>query len=161
MRFLLIDRIESINRDKEIVALKHVSLSEDYFRDHFPGNPIMPGSLMIEAMAQAGTALLEISRDRRAKAMPIFVDQVKFRAIVRPGDSLSIRMTVQVDRNSTIVLAGAIERRGKVVATGKMTFVLKPAEEVYPTIAHTFIENLYTNLLEGAQMIGFDKGENK
>ena len=161
MRFLQIDRIESINRNKEIVALKHFSQTEDYFRDHFPGNPIMPGSLMIEAMAQAGTALLEISRDRRVKAMPILVDQVKFRGIVRPGDSLSIRMTVQVDRNSTIVLVGAIERRGKVVATGKMTFVLKPAEEVYPAIAQTFIENLYTNLLEGAKMIGFDKGANK
>ena len=161
MRFLVIDRIESINRNKEIVALKHVSLNEDFFWDHFPGNPILPGSLMIEAMAQAGTALLEISRDRTVKAMPILVDQVKFREIVRPGDPLSIRMTVKADRNSTQVLAGAIERRGKVVATGNMTFVLKPAEEIYPPIARTFIENLYTNLLEGAQMIGFDKGENK
>ena len=93
MRFLLIDRIETITKDTEITVIKNVALSEDYFDEHFPWNPIMPGSLLVEAMAQAGTALLEISKQYAVKAMPIMMDQIKFRHIVRPGDSLRVRMS--------------------------------------------------------------------
>lgn len=160
MRFLFIDRILSIKRNEEIVALKLVPLSEDYFAEHFPGNPIMPGSLLIEAMAQAGTALLEISRNHTVKAMPIIVEQVKFREIVRPGDSLTITMTVRADRDSLLNLEGTIRRDRRAVATGKMTFVLKPAGEIYLPIARTIMESLYRNLLDGAEMEGFDEGDN-
>jgi 3-hydroxyacyl-[acyl-carrier-protein] dehydratase len=65
MRYLMIDRVERIERGRRLTAVKNVSLSEDYFREHFIGSPVMPGALLIESLAQAATALLEISREHR------------------------------------------------------------------------------------------------
>lgn len=160
MRFLLIDRIEAITKDTEITVIKNVALSEDYFDEHFPWNPIMPGSLLVEAMAQAGTALLEISKQYAVKAMPIMMDQIKFRHIVRPGDSLRVRMSVKSNRGSLVILAGEIVREENVVTRGSITFILKSAGELYPPQAKIIMANLYGRLLEGAQTHGFEQENN-
>lgn len=92
MRFLLIDRITSWDPGTSARAVKNVALSEDFFDDHFPTKPIMPGVLLIEGMAQLSGILIEegIRRDegRNVKALMSIVDKAKFRKPVHPGDTL-------------------------------------------------------------------------
>ena len=98
MRFLLIDRITSWEPGKHARAVKSVALSEDFFEDHFPFQPIMPGVLMLEGMAQLSGVLLEegVRRelDRKVKALMSIVDKAKFRRPVYPGDRLVYEATV-------------------------------------------------------------------
>ena len=90
MRYLLIDRIQRLEFNKRILAIKNVALSEDIYSDHFFGFPVMPGALLIESVAQAGTALLEVSANYKKKALLIIVEQAKFRSLVQPGDQRAI-----------------------------------------------------------------------
>ncbi len=94
--FLLIDRVIEITRMKRIVAIKNVTINEPFFAGHFPEHPIMPGVLVVEAIAQAGGALLmnEIP-DRESKLMVFTgIDRAKFRKPVVPGDQLRIEVEV-------------------------------------------------------------------
>jgi 3-hydroxyacyl-[acyl-carrier-protein] dehydratase len=106
--FLLIDRVVEIERLKRIVAIKNVTINEPYFQGHFPNFPIMPGVLIVEAMAQAGGALLltEIS-DRDHKLMVFTgIERAKFRKPVTPGDQLRIEVTVANWRTIAVKLDG-------------------------------------------------------
>ncbi len=85
MRYLLIDRIQQVEFEKQLLAIKNVALSEDVYSEHFFGFPVMPGALLIECLAQAGTALLEISSDFKKKALLVMVEHAKFRRFVHPG----------------------------------------------------------------------------
>jgi UDP-3-O-[3-hydroxymyristoyl] N-acetylglucosamine deacetylase/3-hydroxyacyl-[acyl-carrier-protein] dehydratase len=89
--FLLVDRIVELQKDR-VVGLKNVTIDEPFFQGHFPGNPIMPGVLVVEAMAQVGGFLLLHSVDERDNKLVYFLgmDEVKFRKPVRPGDQLRI-----------------------------------------------------------------------
>ena len=87
MRYLLIDKIKQLELNKQITAIKNVALSEDVFTDHFIGYPVMPGALQIEAVAQAATALLEVSANFKVKAILTIVEKVKFRELVKPETS--------------------------------------------------------------------------
>ncbi len=98
MRFFLIDRIVRWEVGIAAEAVKNVSLSEDFFDDHFPRRPVMPGMLILEGMVQLAGLLIEASLQQRfgrnAKAVLTLLDQTKFRAIVRPGDVLTYRAEV-------------------------------------------------------------------
>lgn len=98
MRFLLIDRITEWNPGESAVAVKSVSMSEDFFEDHFPLSPIMPGVLILEGMAQlSGFLISEGVRQKEGRmvsALMSIVDKVKFRKPVFPGDSLTYRAKV-------------------------------------------------------------------
>ena len=100
--FLLIDRVTEITRTKRIVALKNVSVNEPYFVGHFPAGPIMPGVLVVEAMAQAGGVLLLIEFPDREHKLLLFtgIERAKFRRPVSPGDQLRIEVDVLVWRGS-------------------------------------------------------------
>lgn len=92
--FLLIDRVRELSPDK-IVALKNVSFGEPYFQGHFPGNPVMPGVLMVEAMAQAGAILAAKHGSFDVATQVVYfmaIDKVKFRQLVKPGDQLEIEV---------------------------------------------------------------------
>ena len=93
---LLIDRIVEIERKTRIVAIKNVTINEPHFNGHFPGFPIMPGVLVIEAMAQAGGALLLTEIPDRDTKLMVFtgIDSARFRKPVVPGDQLRIEVTV-------------------------------------------------------------------
>ena len=95
--FLFVDRVEAIEPGKSIVAVKQVAVSEPHFQGHFPGMPLMPGVLMIEALAQACGVLMWLSAteaERREKAglwMLAGIDECRFRRGVTPGDTLTLR----------------------------------------------------------------------
>ncbi|MFZ0275685.1 MAG: 3-hydroxyacyl-ACP dehydratase FabZ [Candidatus Sulfotelmatobacter sp.] len=95
--FLLIDRVLELKRKERIVAIKNVTINEPFFNGHFPGLPIMPGVLIVEAIAQAGGALLLTELEDRSNKLMVFtgIDRAKFRRPVSPGDQLRIEVEVQ------------------------------------------------------------------
>jgi 3-hydroxyacyl-[acyl-carrier-protein] dehydratase len=103
--FLLIDRVVEVDQGKRLVALKNVSINEPFFNGHFPGAPVMPGVLTIEAMAQAGAVLglLDRKPDEMKNALVYFmgIDEAKFRRPIVPGDQM--RIVVEVLRRKAIV----------------------------------------------------------
>lgn len=108
--FLLIDRVIEIERKKRIVAIKNVTANEPHFAGHFPGYPIMPGVLMVEAIAQAAGALLltEIpDRDRKLMVLTS-IERAKFRKPVTPGDQLRIEVDVLAWRTNAVKLQGNV-----------------------------------------------------
>ena len=113
--FLLVDRVIEVDPDRRIVALKNVTINEPFFNGHFPGAPVMPGVLTIEAMAQAGAilGLLERKPDDLKNALVYFmgIDEARFRRPIVPGDQMII--TVEVLRRKAIVwkMRGAGPRR--------------------------------------------------
>jgi 3-hydroxyacyl-[acyl-carrier-protein] dehydratase len=114
--FLLIDRIVEIDRKKKIVALKNVTINEPFFAGHFPDRPIMPGVLVVEAMAQAGAVLLLTEFPDRNQKLVFFtgIERARFRRPVIPGDQLRIEVEVLSWRR----IAGRME--GKVMVDGKL-----------------------------------------
>jgi 3-hydroxyacyl-[acyl-carrier-protein] dehydratase len=116
--FLLIDRVVEMERKTRIVAFKNVTINEPHFAGHFPDFPIMPGVLIVEAIAQAGGALLltEYSdEDRRTKLMVFTgIDSAKFRKPVVPGDQLRIEVTVLNWRSNAVRMRGVATVDGKV-----------------------------------------------
>ena len=129
MRFFLIDRITVWDVGIAAEAVKNIALSEDFFDDHFPRRPVMPGVLMIEGMAQLAGLLLEASLkekfDRDAKALLTIIERTKFRKLIRPGDSLTYRAEVMsVNPNGGKASAQA-SCNGQVVVTTSLVFVFK------------------------------------
>jgi 3-hydroxyacyl-[acyl-carrier-protein] dehydratase len=100
--FLLIDRVTHITRTKHIVAIKNVTVNEPFFVGHFPATPIMPGVLVVEAMAQAGGVLLLTEFPDREQKLLLFtgIERAKFRRPVTPGDQLRIEVDVLVWRGN-------------------------------------------------------------
>ena len=96
MRFLLIDRITELVPHKSISAVKNLSLAEEYLADHFPGFPVMPGVLMLEALVQAGGWLIRSSEDFAHSAILLKeVRAIRYNNFVSPGNSLKVEMTVR------------------------------------------------------------------
>jgi 3-hydroxyacyl-[acyl-carrier-protein] dehydratase len=114
--FLLIDRVTEIVRTKRIVAVKNVSVNEPYFVGHFPAGPIMPGVLVVEAMAQAGGVLLLTEFPDREHKLLLFtaIERAKFRRPVVPGDQLRIEVDVLVWRGNAGRMQGKAYIDGKV-----------------------------------------------
>ena len=95
--FLLIDRVLDLKRKERIVAIKNVTYNEPFFMGHFPGLPIMPGVLIVEAIAQAGGALLLTEVEDRSNKIMVFtgIERAKFRKPVSPGDQLRLEVEVK------------------------------------------------------------------
>jgi 3-hydroxymyristoyl/3-hydroxydecanoyl-(acyl carrier protein) dehydratase len=126
MRFHLIDRIEEVRYNEYITAVKCVSLSDDVFDEHFPGQPVYPGSLIIEALAQLGGSFFELimkheGKDQRQSLLSI-VNRMKFRRPVFPGDRMQLRAEMVSLREEFGVVAVRSEVDGEVCAEGELTF---------------------------------------
>ncbi len=133
MRFFLIDKITKWDVGIGAEAIKNVALSEDFFDDHFPRRPVMPGVLIIEGMAQISGLLLEASLkdkyDLDGKAVLTVLERTKFRDMVRPGDTLTYETeVVSVNKSGGKVSAKAM-RDGKVVVTTGMVFGFKYVDD--------------------------------
>jgi 3-hydroxymyristoyl/3-hydroxydecanoyl-(acyl carrier protein) dehydratase len=94
MRYVLLDRITALNPPEMATGVKCISLADDVFVDHFPGHPIMPGALILEAMAQLGGVLIEATMRARGRndlhALLVMADKTRFRNMARPGDRLDL-----------------------------------------------------------------------
>jgi 3-hydroxyacyl-[acyl-carrier-protein] dehydratase len=126
--FLLIDRVVEMERKKRVVAIKNVTANEPHFNGHFPGYPIMPGVLMVEAIAQAGGALLLTEIPDREEKLMVFtgIDSAKFRKPVVPGDQLRIEVTVLNWRSMAVKMQGVATVDGKVACEATVTCMLVP-----------------------------------
>lgn len=116
--FLLVDRILEIEPGKRIVGIKNVTVNEPFFQGHFPGKPIMPGVLIIEAMAQVGGVLLLREVEDRAQKLVYFmgIDEARFRKPVVPGDQLRFELEVIKKKSTTCKLQGKALVDGALVA---------------------------------------------
>jgi beta-hydroxyacyl-ACP dehydratase FabZ len=107
--FILVDRVLSIEPGKKVVALKNVTMNEPFFQGHFPGMPIMPGVLIIEAMAQAGGILAFLSQENAKPGSLIYfmgMDKVRFRKPVTPGDQIIFECEALKIRSKAVKMAG-------------------------------------------------------
>ncbi len=123
--FLLVDRILELESGQSAVGLKNVSIDEWFFTGHFPGNPVMPGVLIVEALAQVGSVALLALPENRGK-IPYFaaIDAVRFRRPVRPGDALRLEVGLSKMRRGIGKGTARALVDGDVVTEGELTFVL-------------------------------------
>jgi 3-hydroxyacyl-[acyl-carrier-protein] dehydratase len=126
--FLLIDRVLEIERKQRIVASKNVSINEPFFQGHFPDFPIMPGVLMVEAMAQAGGCLLLTEFPDRAERLMLFtgIEHARFRRPVVPGDQIRFEVTVLQWRSRAVKMLGIATVEGKVACEATIMCQLVP-----------------------------------
>lgn len=129
--FLLVDRIEEIELGKRIVGVKNVTINEPFFQGHFPGYPIMPGVLIIEAMAQAGGVLaFKSSKDANKKHVYfIGIDNARFRKSVFPGDQIRLELEVLQERHPYWRLKGMSYVNGELVCEAELLAMLADRED--------------------------------
>lgn len=130
MRYVLLDRITALSPPERATAIKCVSLSDDVFADHFPGLPVFPGALVLEALAELGGVLLEATMRERGRddlySVLSIVERMKFRRMVRPGDRIDLEargLAAQEDGGRVRALAHV---DGKLVTETEITFSLVP-----------------------------------
>ncbi|HEX7420523.1 MAG TPA: 3-hydroxyacyl-ACP dehydratase FabZ [Thermoanaerobaculia bacterium] len=123
---LLVDRILEIDPGKSIVGLKNVTANEQFFQGHFPGAPVMPGVLIVEAMAQCAAVLFLRDIPERDTKLFLFggVDKARFRKPVVPGDQLRLECEVLQRRANTVRLRGVAKVEGAVVAEAELLSVM-------------------------------------
>ena len=123
--FLMIDEVEEYVPGESATAYKHVDESEYYFKGHFPGNPIMPGVLIVESLAQTGAvAILSMEENKGKNALFGGIDKIRFKKQVVPGDTLKLEVKI-IKRKGPIGIGEAIATvDGKVAAKGELTFAV-------------------------------------
>ena len=126
--FLLIDRVVEFERTRRLVAIKNVTINEPFFQGHFPGYPIMPGVLVVEAMAQAGGIILMHELPDRHEKLVVFtgIERAKFRRPVVPGDQLRIEIDVLSFRPRAGRIAGRALVDGKLACEATLTCQVVP-----------------------------------
>ena len=124
---LLVDRVESLDPEKGIVAIKAVSMNEEFFQGHFPGRPLMPGVLQVEALAQAAGVLAGASRGRARAGHRVYfmsIDGVKFRKPVEPGVLLRLEVEFLQKRSRVCKFAGRALLDGEIATECEFTAMI-------------------------------------
>ncbi len=127
---LLVDRVLELIPGKRVVALKNVTANESFFQGHFPGYPVMPGVLIVEAMAQAGCVMMLSGIDNPENKVPFFtgIDRCKFRRPVVPGDQLRLELDVLRQRGGLCKLQGKAMVGEELAAEAEIMAVLGERE---------------------------------
>lgn len=121
--FLLVDRVIEVEKGKKAIGIKNVTINDNFFQGHFPTRPIMPGVLMVEAMAQtAGVTVLTNEAHHGKVAFFLSANNVKFRKVVKPGDQLLLEVDVVKDRPTTAQIQAKATVDGEIVAQADMVF---------------------------------------
>lgn len=126
--FLLIDRVVEFERGKSLAAIKNVTINEPFFQGHFPGHPIMPGVLVVEAMAQGGAILMMSEFPDRHSKLVVFtgIERARFRRPVMPGDQLRLEIEVLAFRSRAGRMAGKALVDGKLACEATLTCQVVP-----------------------------------
>lgn len=123
--FLLVDKIEEVELGKRAVGYKNVTSNEEYFQGHFPNYPVMPGVLMVEAMAQVGAvALLAMEENKEKLAFFAGIEKVRFKKQVIPGDVLKIEVEIITLRGPIGKGKGTVTVNGEVAVSGELMFAI-------------------------------------
>ena len=133
--FLLVDRIESLKEGEEIVGIKNVTINEPFFAGHFPGNPIMPGVLIIEAMAQVGGVLAFHSNPKEWAGSLVYflgIDKVRFRKPVVPGDQLRLKLTTIRQKQKVFKMRGEAYVEDTLVAEAELMAAIESGKNETP-----------------------------
>jgi 3-hydroxyacyl-[acyl-carrier-protein] dehydratase len=153
MRYQFIDKIKRIELGKQIVIVKNITITEDYFEGHFQGFPVMPGALQIEAIAQACSALIEISSKYELFSILLMVEKMKFKKMVHPGDQLIVTGTLLSQHPESALFEAKIEVDGKVVTSGQlMVGTFSVANSKYIGVMQA-LEAHFSFLLQTAEII--------
>ena len=123
--FLMIDKVEEYVPGEKAIAYKNVNINEWYFQGHFPENPIMPGVLITEALAQTGAvAILSMEENKGMNALFGGIDKMRFKKMVVPGDVLKLEVKI-IKKKGPIGVGEAVATvNGKIVAKGELTFAI-------------------------------------
>ncbi len=121
--FLMVDRVLELTEGEKAVAIKNVTINEPFFQGHYPQTPVMPGVMMIEAMAQVGGLAAGGASEGRIPLLAA-ADKVKFRRVVKPGDQLRITAEIQKARRQLVKVAALCTVEGETVTQGELTFLL-------------------------------------
>jgi 3-hydroxyacyl-[acyl-carrier-protein] dehydratase len=130
MRHFWLDRIDELEPGIRAIGRKTVALTEDIMHDHFPGNPVMPGVLIIEGLAQAAGVLLTESTGRRCVAVMVSIDRARFSSFARPGDTLRFAVDVEDLGADAARVRAQASVDGREVAATRISFRLIPAEQM-------------------------------
>lgn len=123
--FLMIDEVEEYVPGESAITYKHVSEDEWYFKGHFPGNPIMPGVLITESLAQTGAiAILSLEANKGRNALFAGIDKMRFKKQVVPGDVLKLEVKIIKQKGPIGVGEALATCDGKIVAKGELTFAI-------------------------------------
>jgi 3-hydroxyacyl-[acyl-carrier-protein] dehydratase len=126
--FLMVDRVIDIRRDEHGIGIKNVTMNEPHFQGHFPGNPVFPGVLMIEGMAQtAGVLCIAAAGAKSNSVFFLTIDKAKFRKPVRPGDTIEYHMNKITRRKNMWWYRGEAKVAGELVAEAEVGAMLSDA----------------------------------
>lgn len=123
--FLLVDRIIELEEGKRAVGIKNVTANEPFFQGHFPDNPIMPGVLIVEALAQvAGIAVMNVEEFKGKLGLFAGIDKCRFKKVVRPGDQLILEVSIESIRMGLVKAKGVAKVGEEIAATAELMFVM-------------------------------------